>query len=418
MLIQGRLLLDAHQTPEMGWLRIENGRIDEVGFGDLPKGSDPPAAGGREALISPAFVDAHTHLPQFGSIGIDGLHLLDWLRQAIFPAEEWWGRGGALPAARSSCRRMVIEGTLGFAGYLTSHGEACRDVLGWLGTTRLRWIAGRVAMDREAPDALTADDRERARQRPVRPAVLPTPSGAARGHVSANPRFAISCSDELLAEIGWYVRDHPGTWVQTHLAESPDECARVRQLFPSDAHYTAVYDRFGLLTDRTLLAHAIHLSEDEWSLIAQRQSIVVHCPTANTFLEAGMFDLAAAQRHGVRVALGTDVAAGADVAMPRVARAMIEVAKLRRMTSSDRSSVVVPSTTQAWHMITRGNAELLGWTDMGKIERGASADLLVLRPPIDWFDQHLIGRLIYGWTPDLIERRIAAGEVINPSTMS
>jgi guanine deaminase len=249
--------------------------------------------------------------------------------------------------------------------------------------------------------------------------VLPVVGG--RGLVSANPRFAIACTEELLAEIGWYVRDHPGTWVQTHLAESPDECARVRELFPKDPSYTAVYDQLGLLTERTLLAHAIHLSEAEWRLIGERRSIVVHCPTANTFLEAGLFDLSAARRHGVRVALGTDVAAGADIAMPRVARAMIEVAKVRRMTArtlAEREATVVPTPAEAWTMITSGNAELLGWPDAGRLEPGAAADLLVLRPGHDWFDRHLIGRLIYGWSSELVETRVFNGRVTDPARLT
>lgn len=422
MLILGRLLIDPFRVspPEPGWIRVEGGRIAEIGFGDAPKGSGPPAAGGRDALICPAFLDAHNHLPQFGSVGCDGMPLLEWLRTVIFPAEGWWGRGGAMSAARASVRRLATAGTCGFAGYLTSHGEAGREVLGYLAGTPMRFIAGRVAMDRNAPDDLTGDDRERARSRPVRPPVLPSIGRAPRHVVSANPRFAVSCSEELLAEVGWWVKEHPGTWVQTHLAESMDECRLIRELFPNDRDYTSVYERFGLLTPRTLLGHAIHLSEDEWTLIAARQSIVVHCPTANTFLEAGLFDLAAAREHGVRVALGTDVAAGADVAMPRVARAMIEVAKMRRMTArgaEERARVAVPTPAEAWSMITRGNAALLGWEDTGRIEQGAAADLLVLRVPEGWIDTHLVGRLIYGWDDALIETRVFDARTVDPAKL-
>jgi len=208
--------------------------------------------------------------------------------------------------------------------------------------------------------------------------------------------------------------------VQTHLAESMDECSLIRELFPNDRDYTSVYVRFGLLTDRTLLAHTIHLSEEEWKLIVARKSIVVHCPTANTFLEAGLFDLGAARRHGARVALGTDVAAGADVSMPRVARAMIEVAKMRRMTAAskdERMQAVVPSPAEAWWMITRGNAELLGWNDAGRIAEGAAADLLVLRVPDGWLDPHLVGRLIYGWENELIETRVFNGMIVDPAKL-
>lgn len=199
--------------------------------------------------------------------------------------------------------------------------------------------------------------------------------------------------------------------IQTHLAETTTECDRVRDLFPEDPHYTGVYDRCGLLTPRTLLAHCVHLSPSEWEVIRERQSVVVHCPTANTFLRSGLFDLDTAREHGVRLALGSDVAAGPDIAMPRVARAMIEVAKLRALTINPR--VHVPTPIEGWHLITRGNAEACGWSDSGKLERGAAADLLVLSGPFER-DEHLIGRLIYGWDESWITARIVAGVRLEP----
>lgn len=222
-----------------------------------------------------------------------------------------------------------------------------------------------------------------------------------------------------MAEIGWYAAERARAgdplWLQTHLAESPDECRRIGELFPDDPHYTAVYDRFGLLTDRMLLAHSIHLSDDEWRLIKERDSIPVHCPTANIFLGAGLFDLDKAREHDVRLALGTDVAAGPDVAMPRVARAMIETAKVRRITGVGGRHVPTPG--EAWNMITRTNASLLGWDDCGRIEAGAAADLLVLRVPDTWLDEHLVGRLIHNWSPSLIEARVFNGTIVDPATI-
>lgn len=408
MLIRGRLFIDPTRTPELGWLRIENARIAEIGTGDPPRDQPAQTLGGRDCIISPSFTDAHIHLPQIDSAGCDGLPLLPWLEQVIFPAEIWWGRGHALSMARTAARRMLREGTFNFAGYLTSHAEINREAVAYLrDKTPLRFIAGRVAMDRNAPDELTAEDRARASSRPV-----PSPAMASLGsnnnhRISANPRFAVSCTDELLAEIGWWHKEHPEAFIQTHLAESQQECALVSELFPRDPHYTAVYDRANLLTPTTLLAHCVHLSDDEWRLIAQRRSIAVHCPAANIFLTSGLFDYHAALRHDIRLALGSDVAAGADIAMPRVARGFIETAKVRRMTVDPDSPIPTPA--DAWNRITRENADLLGWPDTGRIETGAAADLLVLRVPETWLDEHIVGRLIYNWSSRLIESRIIAG---------
>lgn len=420
ILIQGLLLCDPARTPEPGWLRVEEGRIAEVAYGDLPRLAGPPDFGSPRHIICPAFIDAHFHFPQVDSVGCDGMPLLEWLDRVIFPAESWWGRGAALPATRTAIRRLVNQGTVGVGGYLTSHAQGAAEAVGLLARTPLRFHIGRVAMDRAAPDELTKEDRERARLRPVPSPIGPSPHGlrAGRQAISANPRFAISCSPELLAEVGWAVKElaQRGSppYIQTHLAESVDECARVRELF-EEPTYAHVYDRSGLLTDRTILAHCIHLADEEWRLIAERRCIVASCPGANIFLKAGMFNIDKAREFGVRLTLGTDVAAGPDVAMPRVARAFIETAKVRAMACGGRH---IPTPAEAWGLITRGNAEALGWTDAGRIEKGAAADLLVLRAPDLWRDEHLVGRLIYNWSSDLIEARIFDGEPVDPATIT
>jgi len=370
--------------------------------------------GGADWLICPGFIDAHLHIPQFDSIGCDGMGLLEWLDRVIYPAERWFGAGAARTVTRLALRRLLREGTLGFAGYLTSHGEATRESISVLETSGVRCVVGRVAMDREAPDDLTREDRERARMTP-RPSPIAPPSRSGRVEISANPRFALACSNELLAEIGWLRRERSDLVVQTHLAESIPETTRACEWFPGAANYTDIYDRAGLLGPRTILAHCCHLSDGEWSRIASSGSVVAHCPTANVFLQSGLFDLGAARRHGVRLALGSDVAAGSDIAMPRVARAMIETAKVRAMLGL--SDTPIPTPEEVWSLITTGNAAALGWADAGALRVGAGADLLALRIPETWFDDRLIGRLIYNWSASLIESRMVGGVLIDPSTI-
>lgn len=416
MVLQGRLLIDPERPPEPGWLRVEGELIAEVGFGDLPRDLGPPNAGGAGRIISPAFIDAHMHIPQIDAAGCDGMPLLKWLDSVVFPAETWWGRGGGPRDVRTAVRRLAEQGTVGAAAYLTSHGEASAEALSLLARTPMRWVAGRVAMDRAAPEALTGDDRRRAAMRPVPSPIAATPSPAGRVQVSANPRFAIACSEELMAEIGWAAKERPEMFIQTHMCESAEEIAEVRRLFPLDASYTHVYDRFGLLSPRTLLAHCVHMSSEQWRLVASRGCVAVHCPTANIFLQAGLFDWDAARSHGVRVALGSDIAGGPDTAMPRVARAFIETAKVRALTGS--LGVTIPTPAQAWALITRGNADALGWHKGGRIETGAAADLLVLRTPETWLDEHVVGRLIYNWSPELIEARVFGGAIVDPARIA
>lgn len=417
MLLQGRLILDPATPPVPGWVRLERDRIAEVGEGALPAGVRPDA-GGPNRVITPAFVDAHLHIPQFGAEGCDGLPLLEWLREVVFPAEAWFGAGAARDITRRAVRSLVREGTLAFAGYLSSHAEASRDAMTILERSGLRAIVGRVQMDREAPASLTQEDRDRVALSPVpTPFLSPRGEPGSRVRASLNPRFAIACTEELLAECGWCAKDRPDLFVQTHLCESLGEIARVRELFPDDPTYTHVYDRAGLLTQRTLLAHCVHLSGDELDLIRERGSVVVHCPTANTFLRSGHFDLTGARARGVRVALGSDVAGGPDHAMPRVARAMIEVAKARSFVAGDPSEVFIPTPADAWRMMTRDNALALGMEDAGEIRVGACADILVLRVPDDWHDEHILGRILYRWSHELIETRILRGVRVDADTI-
>ncbi|NOG54392.1 MAG: amidohydrolase family protein [Planctomycetes bacterium] len=185
-----------------------------------------------------------------------------------------------------------------------------------------------------------------------------------------------------------------------------------------------MYESHGLLQPGTLLAHAIHLSDDEWRLAQLRDVVLVHCPTANTFLESGAFDWATARRHGIRVALGSDRAAGPDIAMPRVARAMIETCKWRNLMARQAGrddSLSVPSAADAWRLITTGNADALGWSDAGRLEPGAAADILLLQPgrsfPFDPDDPHLISRLLYNWSDEIIDHVVLNGTLIHRAAM-
>lgn len=400
MIIHGLLLEDAHRTPELGWVRIDADRIAEIGYGTP---SERPAAGGPSAVITPGFIDAHLHLPQMDVRGCDGMDLLDWLSEIVYPAEMKWEDAHVAEAkALEAHRRMLRAGTLGYAGYLTSHFHSVAAVVQAGRQVPLRAIVGQVLMDRNAPRELLVQESEHQQTRLGE-------MERGRESLSINPRFALSCSEELLALAGR--KAYGGAVVQTHLAETLRESEITHDLFPDDPNETAVFNRHGLLTDRTLLAHCVHLDETQWKLIARRGCIAVHCPAANTFLESGLFDLDAARAHEVRVALGTDVAAGPDLAMPRAARAMIEVAKTRSMIARVPARVHVPSPADVWGLITRGNAEALGFRDMGRLEAGAAADLLVLEPPFN-FDEYLIGRLIYTWRDEYIAARVLNGKLI------
>ena len=400
--MSGLLLVDPYKPPRRGWLRVEGDRIVEIVEGDRRSATSEPiiesGLGEPPLLICPGFIDAHLHLPQIDSIGCDGMELLDWLQRVIFPAEMRWS--DETYAARQVAwvyQRLLRAGTLGFAAYLTSHFHGYIHVVRAGHQLPLRAAVGQILMDRNCPPELVTSNMARIAS-----------SERSRVQASVNPRFLPGCTESMLATAANKMRE--GYLVQTHLAESEAERELTHQLFPNDDHDAAVLDRFGLLTSATLLAHCVRLDDAQWRLIAERESVVVHCPAANVFLKSGLFDLDAARRHGVRLALGSDIAAGPDIAMPRVARAMIETAKVRSMHSKQR--IHIPTPAEAWSLMTRGNAAALGWADAGRLESGASADLLALQLPERYFDEHLIGRLIYGWDDALIAHRVVAGKLV------
>jgi guanine deaminase len=393
--ITGHLLLpDTDQGVRLapGTLVIRGERIESV-----MEGLDPNAdLGGEDYFITPGFVDAHVHLPQFDSIGVDGLELLDWLKTAIFPAEaKWKDAAYAAEMAGRVAQELLSFGTTAVAAYATVHHEGTQAAIEALAREGIAGHVGQVLMDRNAPPELLSGAKESlesaARLR-----------GAGRIAPAVTPRFAITCSEELLLGAAQLARA-TGWYVQTHLAETRREIETVQALFPGET-YTGVYERTGLLTKRTLLGHCVWLEEADLATVRRHGAIVAHCPTANRFLDAGVMKRAKIADAGVRMALGSDVAGGPDRSMVRIARGMIEAAKA--------SGSAIPTGAQCWAQITRWNADLLGLKHCGSLEAGRYADVLVIRPTTRWWESpDVLSHLIYAWDDRWLRATIAAGEV-------
>ncbi len=425
MLLTGLLMLPDRARPGSvrlapGRVRVEGERIAGVEeLQDLRVTPETP-------LITPGFVDAHLHLPQFDSVGVAGLELLEWLRRVVFPAEARW----ADPAYAEAMTRRVLaqlaaHGTTAFAGYATSHHEGARAAIRLAAEAGFRATIGQVLMDRNAAPELTGT--------PAHEQLGRAASLRAHGRVepSVTPRFAVACTPELLAGAGRLAAE-TGWAVQTHLSETRAELAAVRDLF-GETPYARVYDEAGLLTPRTILAHGIWLGGEDRALIAERRAVIAHCPTANLFLESGAFDAHAAAAAGIAVALGSDIAGGFERSMPRVARAMLQTVITRRLglagalpaperpspepaAEPDEAALPpLPSAAQAFHAITAGNADVLGWRETGRIEPGAEADLLVLHPDIPYLEsQDPLGALLWSWDDRWLRRTILRGATAEP----
>ncbi|MEM1445326.1 MAG: amidohydrolase family protein [Planctomycetota bacterium] len=364
----------------------------------------------RRRVICPALTDTHLHLPQFGVIGAHGLELLDWLDRFVFPAEACWADAGfARREAESVANQLLAVGTVGVAAYGTAHHAGVREALDVFQTLNFRGVIGQVLMNRNAPPELTPPRDQQLEQAAQ---LQDDWAGAVDAGMAAavTPRFAISCTAELLEGAGRLAEEHDA-FVQTHLSETPRECDSVAELFDG-ASYVSVYADAGLLTDRTLYGHGIHLDDTDRTALCEANAIIAHCPTANDFLGAGAMPLQEHRAASVRVSLGSDVGAGYERSMVRVARNMLLTAA--------RRGTPIPSAAQAWSMITAGNAEILSPREpsepTGVLTSGARADVLVIEPDTPdhaWHPEHHadpLAALLWAWDDRWLKRTIAAGE--------
>lgn len=352
-----------------------NGTIEYAGPWDAshPLLSDAALVHYPNALVVPGFIDTHVHYPQMQIIGAYGAQLIDWLNTYTFVAEQRYADlGYAQGVANIFIDELLRVGTTTAAVYCTVHPNSVQAFFEAASKRDMRMIAGKVLMDRNAPDALldTAqsgyDDSQ---------ALINAWHGKGRLHYAITPRFAPTSSPAQLEAAGALWKANPSTYMQTHLSENLDEVAWVKSLFPGQNGYLDVYDHFGLVGPRALFGHAIHVHEPEWQRLADTHASVTHCPTSNLFLGSGLFDFArtcepASGQAAVRTGLATDVGAGTSLSM---LRSMGEAYKVGQLGGYSLSSV------KAFYLATRGAANALHLDHcIGSIEAGYDADLVVL----------------------------------------
>ncbi len=403
MIVAGQLLIDGgdgHSILRPGFVRVDDGRIAEVIEGEIPRVAD---VGGEGFLVSPGFIDAHLHLPQFDMIGAHGMPLLRWLSDITFPSEMKWAEESyARDMTKRACSQLLSKGTTAIAAYATVHHRGARAALDVASSIGMRGVIGQVLMDREAPPELCGTvDRLLDEAKQLGESYPATERMAA----AITPRFAISCSEELLDGAGRLAAEQ-GAMVQTHLAETQNECSVVEQLFDG-RRYVDVYDSAGLLGERSILGHGIHLARSDLIRLASRRSVIAHCPTANTFLRSGAMNRSEWIDASVRLAVGSDIGAGYERSMVRVARATIETASA---IGDD-----FPDAAAAWHGITAGNADALGWTDAGRLKVGSPADLLVIEPTIPWLGPMVdpLATLLWAWDDRWLKRTMLRGQFVD-----
>ncbi len=353
-----------------GAVLLRDGEILQIGTAvDLRRWHpDVPVIDHGNCLIMAGFVDAHAHYPQTAIIASWGKRLIDWLNTYTFPQEILFANPGY--AAEIAARYLdlnIANGITSACCFCTIHPASVDAFFAEALARKMRMAAGKVMMDRNAPADLRDsvqtgyDDSE---------ALIKRWSGQGRLTYAITPRFAPTSSPEQLAAAGALWKKHRRCLMQTHLSEQAEEIAWVRELFPDRSDYFDVYQHFGLTGSGAIMGHAIHLSDREWRSLAETGTAVAHCPTSNTFIGSGLFNMAHAKAAGIAVGLATDVGGGSSFSMLRTMAAAYEIGQLR--------GNALHAETLLW-LATQGSANVLQMGDkIGNLLPGREADLVVL----------------------------------------
>jgi guanine deaminase len=364
-------------------------------------------------LITPGFVDTHLHAPQLEMIGSYGGHLLEWLNRYTFPTErKFEDPEHARRVARAFYDELLRNGTLCALIFSTIHREATDIFFEEAERRGFRGIVGKTMMDRHAPDYLL--DKSAQQSYDESRELLQKWHGRGLLRYAITPRFAPTSTPELLECAGQLKREFPGAWVHSHISENKNEVSWVQELF-ADAEYADVYDHYGLLDERTVLAHGVWLTAEELDLLARRGSRIAHCPNSNLFLGSGLFPLHRVLQAGVVVGLGTDIGAGTT---PSLFNAMADAYKVQQVQN------VSLSPFHLWYLATLGGARALTLDgETGSLEAGKSADFLVLdlqatpllamRTARATSPEDLLAGLIFMGDDRAVKRSVIAGRTVS-----
>jgi guanine deaminase len=355
-----------------GAVLMRDGKIVAAGgFAEVKaQAGDAKIVDHRPHLILPGFVDCHAHMPQMQVIASYGAELLGWLNKYTFPEEKKFQNAQhGRRIARLFLDEMLRYGTTTVVAYCSVHKESAEAFFAESHDRDMLNIAGKVMMDRNAPEGVTDtpqsgyDDSK---------ALIAKWHGTGRQHYAVTPRFAITSTPEQMEMAGALMREFPELHMQTHLSENHAEIAFTQELYPWCKDYTDVYAHYGLLGRRALLGHCIHLSEREANALSESGSVAVFCPTSNLFLGSGLFDYQRYRQREkpIRIATATDVGGGTNYSMLRT---MDEAYKVIALNGEKLNPL------QSFWQITRGNAESLSLADrIGTLEPGSDADIVVL----------------------------------------
>lgn len=353
-----------------GAVAIKAGKILALGAAEAMRAAHPDAriTDYGDHLISAGFIDAHAHYPQTAMIASWGKRLIDWLNLYTFPEElRFADPAYAAEVAARYFDLTLSNGTTSMCSYCTIHAGSVDAFFTAAARHGQRVWAGKTCMDRNAPAGLL--DTAQSGYDDSR-ALLTRWHGTGRASYVITPRFSPTSTPDQLAAMGALWAENPDCLMQTHLSEQTDEIAWVKGLFPQARDYLDTYEAHGLLGKGGLYGHAIWLEPREKARLAEVDASLIHCPTSNTFIGSGLFDMAGLKGAGLRVGLATDTGGGSSFSMLRTMAAAYEIGQLR-------GRALHPA--ELWWLATVGSARALhADSRIGNIAPGMEADLVVI----------------------------------------
>ena len=332
---------------------------------------DEPVTRLDGGLLVPGFVDTHVHFPQIRAIGGLGMPLLDWLEQCALPEEsKLASQDYARAVAGEFLDGLIASGTTSALVFGSHFAPAMDELFAAAGRRNLNITSGLVLSDRILrPDLLNSPES----------ALTDSADLIMRWHehgrlrYAVTPRFSLSATDEMLDVCAQLLGK--GVWFTSHINENVAEIATVAGLFPGARHYLDTYCRHGLVTERSVFAHNVHPDDAELEVLAEHGASVAHCPTSNCALGSGLFPLRRHIEHGIGVALGSDVGAGAGLFMPKEALQAYFIQQLLGRAGLPLTPV------HLLYLATRAGARALGLEEsVGDFAVGKDFDAVWLRP--------------------------------------
>ncbi|KAF9432927.1 hypothetical protein BGZ76_010123 [Entomortierella beljakovae] len=347
-----------------------------------------------DQFVIPGFIDTHIHAPQYTFCGNGhDLPLLEWLDTYTFPRESKFAdKEYARKLYTKSVARSLRNGTTSACWFATIHLDACKELVDIIQEQGQRAYVGKVNMNQNSPDFLVETTESSVRDTRAfieyvqdvnsklsnKPLVTPI----------ITPRFAISCNSELLTELGKLATEY-NLPIQSHLCENMNEIGFTMSLFPNSPNYTAVYNDHGLLNNRTIMAHCVHMKEEELDLMKEKEAGISHCANSNFNLKSGMADVRKMLSKDIKVGLGTDVAGG-------YSPSILEGLRASRTASMVRDVDTTLLVTELFYLATVGGARVMELEDtIGNFEVGKEFDAILVNTsvegsPVDVFDHDTV----------------------------